>query len=100
MRDRMRDQKRAVCANCKQRYREGDQYCRYCGAPMGTPDYIDIDFACIYGPPPVRRIHTCEACGFSWETVLMLDGERWCPRCGGAAPVTGSDERSIWMQPH
>ncbi len=86
--------KRAVCANCKQTYIDGDKYCRYCGAPMGTPDYIDETIACLYGPPPVKRTHACEKCGFSWETNLMLDRERWCPKCGGAAPVASCDKQN------
>lgn len=77
-----------VCANCKSPYVEGDRYCRYCGAPLGTAEYIEEDFDCIYGPPPVRRVHTCSKCGYSWETGLMIDNENWCPKCGGRAPVT------------
>lgn len=80
-----------VCANCKNKYIEGDKYCRYCGAPMGKPDFIEEDFACIYGPMPVARIHKCNACGFSWETTLMVDNENWCPKCGGFAPGSSID---------
>ena len=75
---------RKVCANCKNSYREGDKYCRYCGAPLGN-------FACIYGPPPVERTHKCEKCGFSWKTTLMIDNEQWCPECGGPAPAQGGE---------
>ena len=32
--------KRKVCANCKNTYIESDKYCRYCGAPMGKPEFI------------------------------------------------------------
>ena len=81
-----------VCANCKNNYREGDKYCRYCGAPLGKPDFIEEDFACIYGPPPVERIHKCDKCGFTWKTSLMIDDERWCPQCGGEAPAEGGKE--------
>ena len=77
-----------VCANCKNDYVEGDRYCRYCGAPMGKPDFIEDFFACIYGPMPETRRHTCEKCGYTWETELMIDEERWCPLCGGAAPAS------------
>lgn len=77
---------RKVCANCKNTYREGDKYCRYCGSPLGKPDFIEEEFACIYGPPPVQRTHKCKKCGFTWETTLMVDKEKWCPKCGGAAP--------------
>ncbi len=80
---------RKVCANCKNTYREGDKYCRYCGSPLGKPQFIEEDFACIYGPPPVQRTHKCKKCGFSWQTSLMIDNEMWCPKCGGSAPAAG-----------
>lgn len=85
------ERRRKVCANCKNSYREGDKYCRYCGAPLGKPDFIEEDFACIYGPPPVERTHKCEKCGFSWKTTLMIDNEQWCPECGGPAPAQGGE---------
>lgn len=83
----LENKKRKVCSNCKNEYIEGDRYCRYCGAPMGKPDYIEDDWPCIYGPPPTERLHTCEQCGFKWKTYSMLDKERFCPECGGAAPA-------------
>ena len=85
-------EKRKVCANCGSSYREGDKYCRYCGAPMGTPEFIMEEIACIYGPPPVSRTHKCEKCGFTWKTTLMIDDEKFCPECGGPAPVVASEE--------
>jgi len=88
----MSESKRAVCANCKKAYVKGDKYCRYCGAPMGKPEYIEEDFGCIYGPPPTKRVHTCAKCGYSWQTYLMIDDEKWCPKCGGAAPAPGEGE--------
>ncbi|MCR5203374.1 MAG: hypothetical protein K6D02_09885 [Lachnospiraceae bacterium] len=78
--------KKRVCANCRNNYSEGDKYCRYCGAPNGEPLFIDEDFACIYGPPPVERVHTCEKCGYTWSTNRMVDDTRYCPECGGHAP--------------
>ena len=84
----MSERKIKVCANCKEPFSKGDRYCRYCGAQLGTPDYIEENFACIYGPPPIKRIHKCENCGYSWKTVLMLDKESFCPKCGGPAPVS------------
>ncbi|MBQ6621246.1 MAG: zinc ribbon domain-containing protein [Mogibacterium sp.] len=79
---------RKVCANCKNTYISGDKYCRYCGAPLGRPQFIPEDFACIYGPPPERRKHKCAKCGYSWVTDYMIDDERFCPKCGGEAPAT------------
>ena len=83
--------KRAICANCKSRYIEGDKYCRYCGAPNGSPEYIQETFASIYGPP-YRSAHKCKECGFSWENSgLGSDRQKWCPKCGGKAPVEDLD---------
>ncbi len=81
-----------VCANCKNEYRKGDKYCRYCGAPMGSPSFMEESFACIYGPQPVERTHQCVTCGYIWKTDLMIDEERWCPHCGGSAPVIMEDD--------
>lgn len=78
--------KEKVCRNCHQSYIDGDKYCRFCGAPMGKPDYIDETFACIYGPLPTKRVHKCTNCGYVWETMRMIDNERFCPQCGGSAP--------------
>ena len=91
----MENTKRKVCSNCNNKYIEGDKYCRYCGAPMGKPSYIDDNFACIYGPPPEERIHVCENCGYSWQTHEMVDNQKWCPKCRGNAPATIKDE-SEW----
>lgn len=89
--------KKKVCANCHQSYIEGDKYCRFCGAPMGTPDYIEEGFACIYGPPPMKRLHKCDQCGYAWETNQMCDNERFCPKCGGSAPYEDNRKRFRWI---
>ena len=82
----MNTRKRAICKNCKSRYTAGDKYCRYCGAPMGNPEYIDDRFSVIYGPP-YSEMHECKKCGYSWESSgLGVDRQQWCPRCGGEAP--------------
>ncbi len=86
------NRKMKVCSNCKEPYREGDKYCRYCGAPMGRPEFIKEDFACIYGPQPMERTHKCRKCGYSWVTCYMIDDERFCPKCGGSAPVSESSD--------
>lgn len=84
---------RKVCKNCKATYIEGDKYCRFCGARLGEPlllgeiHYINDSFACVYGPPPMKRTHTCKKCEHSWETQMMVDKQRHCPECGGKAPV-------------
>ena len=81
----------SVCANCGNVYIGGDRYCRFCGAPMGKPKFIMQEFACIYGPPPVKRVHKCVKCGFTWETCSMVDRQEFCPRCGGDAPYTEAE---------
>lgn len=85
-----------VCANCRRPYIRGDKYCRFCGAPMGTPIYINDNFAAIYGPPPIKRMHTCKNCGHSWETDEMIDNKKWCPMCGGEAPYVTKDVDRTW----
>ena len=87
-----REPKRAVCANCGKPYRKGDRHCRFCGKEMGKPRYVFEPTACVYGPPPIKRNHTCKACGYSWDTYSMIDDERWCPECGGAAPAVGDPD--------
>ena len=82
---------RKVCANCKNTYIEGDKYCRYCGAKMGKPAFIPDNMACIYGPPPITRVHKCVKCGYTWTTNQMIDRERYCPKCGGSAPGKSKD---------
>ena len=74
----MQDGKRAICSNCKNRYTEGDKFCRYCGAPNGTPVYIIDRYAMIYGPP-YSAVHKCEKCGYEPAEGTT---PRFCPECG------------------
>ncbi len=80
-------QQEKICMNCQNTWREGDKYCRYCGAPMNQPGYKVREFYIIYGPMPVRRKHKCEKCGFTWENTLMIDKERYCPHCGYSVSI-------------
>lgn len=77
------------CGNCHASLQEGDKYCRECGTKVGEGDYAPYKeyMECLYGPCPIKRIHKCESCGYTWETVLMIDSEKYCPRCGNGAPV-------------
>ena len=92
--EKKRSNKMKVCSNCKKPYIEGDAYCRYCGAPMGTPVFIPEALECLYGPP-VTCTHVCEKCGFTWKRSFLGsaagDDQRFCPKCGGGAPVTKTD---------
>ncbi|MCR5794933.1 MAG: zinc ribbon domain-containing protein [Solobacterium sp.] len=74
---------KAVCANCKQTYIKGDKYCRCCGAPLGDPVYIPLDFDCIYGPLPMDWMYECSKCGYIWTMEWMGDIAYYCPKCGG-----------------
>ena len=71
-----------ICGNCKNEWRDGDKYCRYCGAPMDHPEYRVKGFYPLYGPGLVRRRHSCRKCGYTWETVAMVHEEKYCPECG------------------
>ena len=84
--------KRKVCANCKNDYTEGDRYCKYCGAPLGKPDYIHAIRPPLYGPPPAMRFHECPNCGYVWKTYVMIDKECYCPKCGSLAPASKEDK--------
>ena len=87
---------REVCGNCKGIYFKGDKYCRFCGAPMGKPEYIEEVLPALYGPPPVKRVYTCAKCGYSWESYSMIDNVHYCPKCGGdtAKLISKEDWRS------
>lgn len=91
---------REVCRNCKGSYFKGDKYCRFCGAPMGKPEYIEEIILFLYGPPPPKQVHTCDKCGYSWETYGRLADEiygrinnvNYCPKCGGDKAKLVSEE--------
>ncbi len=84
--------KEKVCRNCRNTWREGDKYCRYCGAPMNNPDYKIEEFYTIYGPRPIRRKHVCSKCNYTWETQLMIDRENHCPKCGAKVSTEEDDD--------
>ena len=81
--------KERVCAKCGRIYIPKDRYCRFCGTPMGLPEFIEQDdgFICANGPEAVKRLHICVQCGHMWKTELMVDEQRYCPICGGRAPA-------------
>lgn len=62
----------------------------------GKAEYIEETFACIYGPPPMERLHKCNNCGYAWETHKMIDEERFCPKCGDSAPYEENKEGFFW----
>ena len=76
------------CGNCHA-YIGDDAYCRQCGTKAGEGAYEPyMNFnGCVYGPPPVERNHICEKCGYSWTNCVMIDHDRFCPKCGEAVKV-------------
>ncbi len=89
-------QSEKVCASCRARVDSNDRYCRVCGAIMNpvVSNNADRIMQCIYGPPPRKRKHTCVKCNYTWETVSMIDNQKYCPKCGGKAP--GIDVANIF----
>ena len=81
-----------VCSNCHNTWIRGDRYCRYCGAPMGTPVFIQDTRGYLYGPMPMKRTHVCSQCGYTWTRTLMVDNEEYCPLCGQPAPVVCEED--------
>ena len=80
------------CTNCNAIFEEEDLYCRYCGSKREKGIFYQPSeniHGCIYGPPPVKRIHTCNNCGYEWSTFKMIDRENYCPRCG--EPITTTE---------
>ena len=77
------------CGNCHALLDEDDRYCRICGTRAGEGAFEPYQqiMQCIYGPRPEERTHVCETCGYTWTTCQMLDREKYCPKCGGNAPV-------------
>lgn len=86
--DSWRETGEGQCGNCHAPLGPDDRYCRICGTKVGKGAYEPHQdlMECIYGPRPVEREHTCRKCGFKWTTCVMLDDEKYCPKCGGKAP--------------
>ncbi|MBO7251256.1 MAG: FHA domain-containing protein [Oscillospiraceae bacterium] len=77
------------CGNCQEYLSQEDRYCRCCGTQRGKgafQPYLN-SMQCIYGPPPVPRNHICRSCGYRWETMAMIDRQKYCPQCGGQADM-------------
>lgn len=81
------------CGNCQQSMGK-DEFCRYCGAKRGEGSFDPYynEPQCVYGPPPVTRVHKCRKCGFEWSTNMMIDNQRYCPKCGGGCDVTSEED--------
>ncbi|MBR6257472.1 MAG: hypothetical protein IKR23_08845 [Lachnospiraceae bacterium] len=82
------------CGNCHTPFDStDDEFCRYCGTKRGEGKFLPYENfqGCVYGPPPVKRTHTCDNCGYSWDTRRMIDRSGYCPRCGGTISTVKSD---------
>ena len=81
-----------VCANCNNKKTDKDDvYCRICGCLFSEKEYNPFNnmvaTPCIYGPAPVKRVHSC-SCGFSWASFSMVADEKYCPKCGKKCEIT------------
>ena len=81
------------CGNCHAFLGKDDLFCRKCGTKAGEgafEPYWNFE-SCIYGPPPIERDHSCPNCGYSWKNCVMIDDDRYCPKCGNIVEVSGDD---------
>lgn len=72
------------CGNCHSMLSEEDKYCCCCGTKRGEgkfEPYKNI-MQCIYGPMPRKRVHECTLCNYTWDTMSMIDNQKFCPECG------------------
>ena len=77
------------CGNCHAKLGSTDQYCRVCGTKRNEGAFLPYKnrMECIYGPMPVKRLHTCKSCGYAWENKVMIDYDKYCPKCGQLVEV-------------
>lgn len=81
------------CGNCHGELKDGEKYCRYCGTKRGDGKFEPYQnlMQCIYGPMPVKRVRKCTNCSKTWETMLMIDHEDYCPDCGAPTEIIEED---------
>lgn len=72
------------CGNCHSSLGQEDAYCRICGTKRGEGAFAPYSniMQCIYGPMPQERNHKCLKCGYSWKNCVMVDRDKYCPKCG------------------
>jgi len=83
------------CNNCHEWLGPDEKFCRKCGTKRGEGIFEPIDniMQCVYGPEPVMRIHTCRQCHYKWTNIVMIDDDRYCPKCG-SSDVEVTEERA------
>lgn len=84
------DAKPNECGNCHARLGSEDKYCTICGTKAGEGKFEPYQniIQCIYGPMPVVRNHICRDCGYQWKNCMMIDKEKYCPKCGNKVEVS------------
>jgi len=85
------------CGKCWRYLGDEDNFCRKCGTKRGDGEFNPEDNVMypVYGPPPVDFKFQCKSCGLSWTEKLMVNCNRFCPRCGKEnLDVIGSDD--VW----
>ena len=72
------------CGKCWGFLSEEDNYCRQCGTKRGDGDFNPESNVpqVVYGPPPLDHKFECRSCGLTWTEYLMVNFNRFCPRCG------------------
>lgn len=90
-----------ICLNCQAYLEDGDKYCRNCGTKKGEGHYSPTRemTPCIYGPPPIKRVYKCNACGHKWDEYDMIPRRRYCPKCGKGCDYIKEDDPfdNEWM---
>ena len=74
------------CGQCWSYLRTADKYCRRCGTKRGSGSFDPRNnlMQIIYGPPPVEFKFLCKSCGLEWTECLMVNFNKYCPKCGAA----------------
>lgn len=82
------------CGNCGNKLEPDDRYCRMCGAKRGEGKYEPcletLDALYIIQPDgenPLPALHSCTKCGYCWTVCQRNDRQKYCPMCGGLAPI-------------
>lgn len=82
---------RKVCANCKNDYNDGDKYCRYCGAPMGKPEFIEEEFVPVW----ISRTGKSWCRGTSEKTILGMCGRTDFSLLGGTGRAAALNAQTV-----
>ena len=74
------------CGKCWAYLGKEDNYCRKCGTKRGdgefNPEHNEMQT--VYGPPPIGFKFVCNECELEWAENLMVNFNKYCPRCGAA----------------